>query len=89
MQPPMADGGAPCEAISKPIADFDVSVFGMAGTPVYWAPGEIQYIGSAPCQVAGTVQINFRLPTGVTPNLDGTVTVSVRPGVNSGTIAVR
>ena len=87
MSPPAPDGAAPCKAESKPLANVSVLVYGASDGPVYSAAGTIEYVGNAPCLVAGVVQINFRIPN-VTPISDGTVTITVRPG-DFGTIAVR
>ncbi len=84
MTPPAVDGGAPSAPISRPVAEFSIEVVGRASS----SPASIEYIGNAPGLIQGAVQINFRIPQSITP-ADGVITVFLRPGTDSGTVAVR
>jgi uncharacterized protein (TIGR03437 family) len=86
MVPPALDGAAPCTAVSKPVAVLPLSLgYAISGSYLS-ARATIEYIGNAPCQVQGAVQINLRLLDGVRP-IDGLVSLS--SGFGSGTIAVQ
>lgn len=88
MVPAPMDGAAPCSANSTPVTEITAIVYGSSAGRVTFAPAEIQYAGNAPCLVAGMVQINLRLPATLEP-IDGSVSISVKPGGNGGAIAVR
>jgi uncharacterized protein (TIGR03437 family) len=87
MVPPALDGAAPCTAVSKPVATLPLFLNYTTGGPPLSAPAIFEYIGNAPCQVQGAVQINLRLLDGVRP-VDGVVSLSYGFGY-PGTIAVQ
>jgi uncharacterized protein (TIGR03437 family) len=53
-------------------------------------PAEVTYAGSAPGLVAGVVQVNVRVPDGLTPNLAAPVSLTIGPAVTPVvTVAIR
>jgi uncharacterized protein (TIGR03437 family) len=79
MSPPMADGETTCSPVSRPKDRGSIEVGGV--------PASTEYFGNAPCQVAGLVQINIRLPLSMAI-YQGTAWISVNSAL-LGSIAVR
>jgi uncharacterized protein (TIGR03437 family) len=83
LSPPVADGtvvqGA---ALPAAVAPVSVTIGGLAAT--------VGYQGAAPGLVAGAMQVNVQVPTGVTPGSAVPVTISVggTAGLNTVTMAV-
>jgi uncharacterized protein (TIGR03437 family) len=84
LSPAMADGTI-VSATNLPlsVADVSVNIGGLAATVVYQ--------GGAPGMVAGVMQINAQVPTGVTPGMAVPVTIGVgdAAGLNTITMAVK
>jgi uncharacterized protein (TIGR03437 family) len=84
LSPAMADGTI-VSATNLPlsVANVSVNIGGLAATVVYQ--------GGAPGMVAGVMQINAQVPTGVTPGMAVPVTIGVgdAAGLNTITMAVK
>ena len=72
MDPPLADGQVPAGAVSKPVLPVAVRIGGV--------DAEVLYAGQAPGIVAGVIQINVRVPAG----MSGPVPVQLIVGGTAG-----
>ena len=68
LDPPAADGE---------IAGFPARTTLPVSASIGDLPAEVLYAGAAPGLVAGVVQVNLRIPSGLAPNLAAPVSVTI------------
>jgi len=81
--PPGVDGKPALEVFPKPVLPVTVTIGGL--------PAEVLYAGAAPYMVAGVMQVNIRIPAGMTPGSAVPVVVKVGEAASqpSVTLALR